>query len=93
MQGKLKIHVQFKDSSRAPVDDEIPAVFQPGQEKAACLQLLAGINSTGGHLLFIDDGLVFTPLASIESLRITASSIVGGSLLDIAQLDQKKLVH
>jgi len=92
MQGFLKIHVEFNDALRSPIDDDFPANFAPGQEKQACLQLLAAMNATGGHLLFVDGGLVFTPFSAIKELKITAPSIVGADLSDLSRLGPGNLI-
>ena len=82
----LKVHVEYLDG-RPAEDHEMPVNYPPGQEKSACMQLLAAINSIG-LILFDNDAVTLIPISSMKSVKVLAPSVI---LADATALSRVKL--
>ena len=86
----LDVHIEYLDG-RPAEDQQMPARFEPGQEKAAVMQMLGAINSIG-VVVFEDNGATLIPIQSIKSVKVTVPSVLTApaSALDaLAALDMQ----
>ncbi len=86
----LLVHIEYLDG-RPAEDQQMPAHFEPGQEKAAVMQMLGAINSIG-VIIFDNDGATLIPIQSIKSVKVTVPSVLTApaSALDaLAALDMQ----
>jgi len=82
MESSLKISVEFLDG-RPPEYREFPSKHAPGQEKQACMQMIAAINATGGIMDFEENGVTLLPISTIKSIKIAASTIALAGTADL----------
>jgi len=86
--SEIRVHVEFKDGR--PAQDEVLLADIPvGQEKTACIQVLAGFNATRGLMTFVDGGLHFVPMDEIKSIDIKVPSIIGAGVGDLSAAVQR----
>ena len=83
----LDIHIEYIDG-RPAEDQQMPARFEPGQEKAAVMQMLGAINAMG-VIVFDNDGATLIPLSSIKSVKVTVPSVIAAPASALAAFDMQ----
>lgn len=91
MQGQyLEVLVEFLDG-REPLKRTMPVQFPAGKEQAACMQLLAAINQTGGLLDFDETSCSLIPISTMKQLHIKAPAVALADLGDLSRVTRSPL--
>ncbi len=83
----LRVHIEYLDG-RPAEDQEMPARYELGQEKAAVMQMLGAINAMG-VIVFDNDGATLIPIQSIKSVKVTVPSVLTAPADALAALDMQ----